>query len=264
MVNIAILQLRQYDNLDGLEYNEKVFEHIRKMIHDASYDHKIDVICMPELWYTKLVKDFEKEFRTIISAASEYNVTIIPGAFTEKIAGNVYVSCPVIASDRSILGRQFKIHLFGTQRKRYKSGSKIEIFDSGKFRFCVVICYDVVFPEIARSAAYNGVDMLFFPSKILKEGVYPWHMYLQVRALENRIPVIAANVCGRLFGGRSMVVDFSYNKKTEIALPKIKTGSSVREQMIIVNIDLKKSRQIRKKRFGQSYIHSESFQRSIK
>ena len=86
MVNIAILQLRQYDNLGGLEYNEKAFEHIRKMIHDASYDHKIDVICMPELWYTKLVKDFEKE-------ASEHNVTIIPGAFTEKIAGNVYVSC---------------------------------------------------------------------------------------------------------------------------------------------------------------------------
>ncbi len=162
MVNVAILQLRQYDNLDGLEYNEKAFEHIRKMIHDASYDHKIDVICMPELWYTKLVKDFEKEFRTIISAASEYNVTIIPGAFTEKIAGNVYVSCPVIASDRSILGRQFKIHLFGTQRKRYKSGSKIEIFDSGKFRFCIVICYDVVFPGLARSAAYYGVDILFY------------------------------------------------------------------------------------------------------
>ena len=248
--------MRQYDKLDGLEYTEKAFEHIRKMIHYASYDYNIDVICMPELWYTKLVKDFEKEFRTIISAASEYNVTIIPGAFKEKIAGSVYVSCPVIASDRSILGRQFKIHLFGTQRKRYKPGSKIEIFDNGKFRFCVFICYDVVFPEIARSAAYNGVDTLFFPSKILKEGVNPWHMYLQVRALENRIPVIAANVCGSLFGGRSMVVDFSYNKKTEIALPKVKTGSSVREQLIIANIDLKKSRQIREKRFGQSYIHS--------
>jgi omega-amidase len=35
-------------------------------------------------------------------------------------------------------------------------------------------------------------------------------MYLQVRALENRIPVIAANVCGKLFGGRSMIVDFSW------------------------------------------------------
>lgn len=80
------------------------------MIHDASYDYKMDVICLPELWYTKPVKNFEKEFGAIVSAASEYNVTIIPGAFKEKIAGNMYVSCPVIASDRSILGRQFKIH----------------------------------------------------------------------------------------------------------------------------------------------------------
>ena len=66
---------------------------------------------LPELWFTKLVKDFEKEFRAIVSAASEYNVTIIPCAFTGKIAGNVYVSCPFIASDRSILGRQLFVWL---------------------------------------------------------------------------------------------------------------------------------------------------------
>ena len=66
---------------------------------------------LPELWFTKLVKDFEKEFRAIVSAASEYNVTIIQCAFTGKIAGNVYVSCPFIASDRSILGRQLFVWL---------------------------------------------------------------------------------------------------------------------------------------------------------
>lgn len=52
-----------------------------------------------------------------------------------------------------------------------------------------------------------------------------------------------------------MIVDFSYNKKTEIAIPRTKTGSSVREELIIASIDLKKSRQIRKKRFGNpTYI----------
>jgi predicted amidohydrolase len=81
------------------------------MIHDASYNYQIDVICLPELCFTKLLKDFEKEFRAIVSAASEYNVTIISGAFTGKIAGNVYVSCPFIASDRSILGRQLFVWL---------------------------------------------------------------------------------------------------------------------------------------------------------
>ena len=229
-----------------------ILEHIKKMLHKAAYvyDYKIDVICLPELWYTKLVKDFEKEFKIITDAAREYKMTIIPGAFKEKIGDNVYVSCPVITPDGSIQGRQFKIHLFGIQKKTCKPGTKIKIFDAGKFRFSIAICYDVVFPEMARLATYKGVDLLFFPSKILKEGIYPWHMYLQVRALENRIPVIASNVSGGLFGGRSIVVDFKYDKKTDIAIPKIKTGSSVKEQLIMADIDLKKSRQIHKRRFG--------------
>jgi len=253
VVNLGIIQLQQYYNVNS-ENREKACEHIKRFIQVASYDSKLDLICMPELWYTKLVRNFEQEFRTIVNAASDYDVTIIPGAFTEKIAGNAYVSCPVIGSDRTILGRQLKIHLFGAQRKKYKPGSRIRIFETSGLRFAVAICYDIVFPEVVRSAAYKGVDVLFFPSKILKEGILPWHMYLQVRALENRIPVVAANVCGGYFGGRSMIVDFSYNNKTEVAIPKTKTASSIREELNIVNINLKKSRQIREKRFGQSSV----------
>jgi omega-amidase len=36
---LTLLQLRQYDNLCRLEYNEKAFERLRKLIHDASYDY---------------------------------------------------------------------------------------------------------------------------------------------------------------------------------------------------------------------------------
>jgi omega-amidase len=250
VVNLCVLQLEQYNHLDAGK-NEMILEHIKKMLHKAAYayDYKIDVICLPELWYTKLVKDFEKEFKIIMDAAREYKMTIISGAFKEKIGDNVYVSCPVITSDGSIQGRQFKIHLFGIQKKTCKPGTKIKIFDAGKFRFSIAICYDVVFPEIARFATYKGADLLFFPSKILKEGIYPWHMYLQVRALENRIPVIGSNVSGGLFGGRGIVVDFKYDKKTDIAIPKIKTGSPVKEQLIMADIDLRKSRQIHKRRF---------------
>ena len=77
-------------------------------------------ICLPELWFTKLVKDFERNLELLSSAASEYKVMIIPGAFTGKIGGNVHVSCPFIASDRSILGGQLFVC---SQRKIYKSGS---------------------------------------------------------------------------------------------------------------------------------------------
>jgi predicted amidohydrolase len=43
-------------------------------------------------------------------------------------------------------------------------------------------------------------------------------MYVQVRALENRIPIIAANVENHRFGGSSLIVDLLENN---IVTPKI-------------------------------------------
>jgi predicted amidohydrolase len=185
---------------------------------------KVDLVCLPELWYSKVVMDFENEFKVIIDSARQYGLTVIPGAFKEKICDDTYVSCPVISPTGSILGRQMKIHLFGKQRKTLRQGSEIEVFNIGKLKFSVLICYDLVFPEIARTAVSKGADLLFIPSKITKTGLYPWH--LQVRTLENRTPVIASNVCGGLFGGRSIVVDLEYDKSTDIAIPKSPDCSS--------------------------------------
>ncbi|MGH9995017.1 MAG: carbon-nitrogen hydrolase family protein [Nitrososphaeraceae archaeon] len=255
VVNIGLIQLRQYDRLSATLRDDLILEHFKRLFHKAShkYGSEIDLVCLPELWYTKIVRDFEREFKVILDVAREYDFTVIPGAFKEKISNDTYVSCPVVTPNGSVLGRQFKIHLFGLQRRTFKPGSKMELFDIGKLKFSVAICYDLVFPEIARSAVREGADLLFFPSKIPKKGINPWHLYLQVRALENRIPVVASNVCGGLFGGRSMIVDLTYDKNTDIAIPKIKTGASVKEQIIIVDIDLKRSRQIRKRRFADSF-----------
>ena len=38
-------------------------------------------------------------------------------------------------------------------------------------------------------------------------------MYVQVRALENRIPILAANVKNQRFGGNSIIVDLTENDK---------------------------------------------------
>jgi predicted amidohydrolase len=255
VVNIGLIQLHQYDRLGDAPRNQSIHEQFKRLFHKASeiYGSKIEIVCLPELWYTRVVRDFEKEFKFITDAAREYDFTIIPGAFKEKIDDNIYVSCPVVTPNGSILGRQFKIHLFGHQRNALKPGSKMEVFEVGKLKFSVPICYDLVFPEIARSAVREGAELLFFPSKIPKTGIDPWHLYLQVRALENRIPVVASNVCGGFFGGKSMIVDLEYDRSTDIATPKIKTGVAAKEQVIIVNIDLRRSRQMRQRRFADSF-----------
>jgi omega-amidase len=132
---------------------------------------------------------------------------IISGAFLERNNYNLCITSPVISRDGMILGRQFKIHPFGTQRNAVKSGT-MEMFDGGRFKYGIGICYDVVFPEVSRSLLRKGAEILFFPSKINKKGIEPWHMYVQVRALENRIPVAAPNVWNDMYVGKSILVGF--------------------------------------------------------
>ena len=172
VVNIGLIQLQQYDKLDAASRNEMILEHFKRLFLKSIQHTRLEnrSVCLPELWYTKVVKDFEKEFRVILDVMREYDFTVIPGAFKEKISDGIYVSCPVVTPNGSGLGRQFKIHLFGLQRKTLKPGSKMEVFDIGKLKFSVAICYDLVFPEIARSAVREGADLLFFPSKIPKRG----------------------------------------------------------------------------------------------
>ena len=249
MVRIALVQIHLQNN------KTKAAEHALKLLKKVGLSDS-NIVCLPELWYTKIVTNFETEFDKIIDLAKEYNMVIIPGAFIERSSNNngndLQISSPVIANDGMITGRQLKIHPFGSQRKVVKAGTKVELFESGNFKFVIGICYDIVFPEVARALVKKGADILFFPSKIRYEGIQPWHMYVQVRALENRIPIAAPNVCdssNSIYKGKSIFVDFDYNYKTDIAVPKIRFGSSVNDQILIMDIDLNRTRKLHKKRF---------------
>ncbi len=53
----------------------------------------------------------------------------------------------------------------------------------------------------------------------MRNGIHPWHLYVSVRALENRIPILAANIENRKFGGQSTIVDLV--GKGGIVIPKM-------------------------------------------
>ena len=82
-----------------------------------------------------------------------------------------------------------------------------------------MICYDTVFPGVADTLTKKGAQILFSPSRIVKEGIEPWKMYVQVRSLENRIPIIAPNVSDIKFGGNSLIIELV--KKEKIVKTKL-------------------------------------------
>jgi len=105
-----------------------------------------------------------------------------------------------------------------------------------------------VFPDVANSFVKKGAEVLFSPSRIVRRGVVPWHMYVQVRALENRVPILAANVQNQKFGGKSVIVDLI--EKDEVIIPKIMKLSG--QKAVSVNFSLKKYQKSRITRFTDS------------
>ena len=122
------------------------------------------------------------------------------------------IVAPIIGPKGEIIGKQEKIHPFDYERDTVKPGLEAKIFNTA-CKFGVIICYDMVFPNVANIMTKKGAQVLFSPSRIVKRGIKPWQMYVQVRSLENRIPILAANVENHRFGGNSMIVDLIENNK---------------------------------------------------
>ena len=202
------------------------------------------IVCLPEQWLpNNEIRNFDLEFSDFKKVSKEYSMTIIPGAFYEKSKKNTSIIAPVIGPKGEFIGKQEKIHPFDYERDTVKPGKEAKIFNTA-CKFGVIICYDMVFPQVANTLTKKGAQVLLSPSRIVRRGVDSWQMYVQVRALENRIPILAANVENRRFGGNSIMVDLTENNKVvNTKLTKLKKENSISKEFKLEKYQ--KSRKIR-------------------
>ena len=240
MTKVGIVQTVNYSsNYIGIK---KVVKEIEKLAKKET-----DIICLPEQWLkNNQIENFDREFQMFKEIAKQYRTTIIPGAFYQKQGKHIVITSPVIDPTGEIIGKQNKIHPFDYEKKSVKPGTKHEIFKTS-CKFGILICYDMVFADVAKNMTKNGAEILLSPSRIVKRGITPWHMYVQVRALENRIPILAANVDNKRFGGNGLIVDLIH--KNGVMIPKITTTKSG-QNAIACTFDLSKYKKHRKSRFS--------------
>lgn len=212
MTKLGVIQTVPYDsNHQGVLRVSKILKKLAKQ--------NVEIVCLPEQWLkNNEIVDFDIEFSDFKKIAKEYSMTIIPGAFYNRVKNNTTITSPIIGPEGDFIGRQEKIHPFDYEKDKIKPGKEAKVFSTA-CKFGVIICYDMVFPKVANILAKKGAQVLFSPSRIVKRGIEPWQMYVQVRALENRIPIIAANVENHRFGGNSIIVDLLENNK--VIIPKI-------------------------------------------
>lgn len=223
---------------------------------------KCNIICLPERWvpfFGDLPKNLQNErgqdYQFIKNLAKEYNINFISGAIWEKrdSSKKPYITSYFFSDNGEEIGRQDKIHLYSYERKQFEAGNELNLFKLDDFRFAILICFDMAFFETPRLATEHGADVLFSPTQIREEGMHNWNIYLQARALENRIPVVACNSVGsfqdRRFLGNSKIIsfmkDFISPSKLEIVEGPMGSG------FVFDDIDLKFPRKIRKIRLNE-------------
>ncbi len=74
----------------------------------------------------------------------------------------------------------------------------------------IMICYDGFFPEVARSLAFNGADLILWPTMCFHPLLESTRVMAQARAIENGCYVMAVMGTGQHVGlgliGHSMIV----------------------------------------------------------
>ncbi len=183
------------------------------------------------------------EFLEFKKIANEFSMTIIPEAFYEITKRKTSIIAPVISPEGEFVGRQEKIHPFEYEQDIVKPGSEVKIFNTA-CKFGVIVCYDMVFPKVANILVKKGAQVLLSPSRIVKKGIESWQTYVQVRALENRVPILAANIENHRFVGNSLVVDLTENNKVVTTkITKLNGESKITREFTLDKYE--KSRKIR-------------------
>lgn len=241
MVKLGLIQTVSYGT------NEKAISKVSQRLKKLA-KKETDIVCLPEQWLkVNQISDFDSEFSDFKKIAKDYSMTIIPGAFYEITKKRTSIIAPVIGPKGEFIGRQEKIHPFDYERDSVKPGKEAKIFNTA-CKFGVIICYDMVFPNVANTLVKKGAQVLLSPSRIVRRGIKPWEMYVQVRSLENRIPILAANVENRRFGGNSLIVDLVENNKVvNTKITKLSGESEVTREF-----NLQKYTKSRKIRFRDS------------
>ena len=103
----------------------------------------------------------------------------------------------------------------------------------------MMICYDLRFPEMSRSLAVAGSEVLVAPSAWVKgeNKEEHWLTINKTRAIENGCYVVAPDQVGNIYCGRSVVVD---------PFGKILLDMKKKQGIEYVKINLDKVKQVRK------------------
>lgn len=165
----------------------------------------------------KLEKSFSEKddptLSSLVALAAELEVWLLIGSLAIKVSeGKTANRSYLVAPDGRIETRYDKIHLFDVNLpsgETYRESNTVAPGDRAVVaslpwaRIGLSVCYDLRFPQLYRSLAKAGAEILTVPSAFTETtGKAHWHVLLRARAIENACFVVAPAQGGEHANGR--------------------------------------------------------------
>jgi predicted amidohydrolase len=186
------------------------------------------------------------------AAARAHGIFLLAGTLPERTAveGRSSNTSQLFDQRGDLVATYRKIHLFdvdvaGSYRESdtLDPGHEAVVAPLGETKLGMTICYDLRFPELYRTLALQGAEILAVPAAFtMFTGRDHWEVLLRARAIENQCYVVAAgqwgtHPVGRACFGRSMVID---------PWGTVVAQAADGEGIVLADLDLERLRTIRR------------------
>jgi predicted amidohydrolase len=248
-VRIAVVQFA----IDQLNPQRNVAR-AEQYIAEASKSH--DLIVFPEDFILGPLKgrseyaDYEGQYITIFQKfASKYHIDIVPGSIIEGDAKGLFNTTCYIDCNGEIRGKYRKVNLWLPERSYITPGSNISVFDTRFGRVGLIICWDLMFPEVFRAMLKEKVEIVICPSYWCYEDAGKGMLHdpdsevtlvnalCITRAFENEIVLVYANAAGRFISNDNTETLIGQSQVTVPFKGVLQSLSHNREAMFSQEID---------------------------
>lgn len=215
-MRIALCQRRTY--VENKQENIRETKEMLKRAMDGCND--VDLVMFPELNYgdvtnsrmaAEYAETMDGAYITLMrELAAQYKVNLIPGSFLEKAEnGRYYNAMPFIDRQGKVLEKYQKIHLAdlaGAKESAFvEAGKELKLVDTEFGKVGLMVCYDMRFPEQARSLTLAGADLICSVAcwpmgRVLPTRLSHWDTLTKATALYNLTYFATCNCYGEVKG----------------------------------------------------------------
>src|SRR5215218_442094 len=138
----------------------------------------------------------DPELQRVADIAQESSTALIFGA-PERVSGGVANSAFCIDGQGTIAAVYRKVQLYGGEESdAFVAGDELLVVELCGLKIGIMICFDVEFPEVARSLARAGAELLVTISANMEPFGNDHAVFVSARALEHGLPHAYVNQVG--------------------------------------------------------------------